>query len=107
MIANAIISTLIEKEDIPDLVFPDDETLESAEKIAQRRVDIERGLLLGNGFTSKVAIYFIDSEKLRRVETTIWEVTNASVVLKNNICIPIHRIVKVEIQNESLKYPNI
>ncbi len=100
-------AAVVEKEHITNLVFPGDEVLRSQEEIAQRRADAERGLLLGNGFTSKVSIHFRDAEGLRKVETTIWEVNDSSIGLKNNTYIPLHRIVKVEIQNESLKYPNI
>jgi len=107
MLTDEIISALTEKENIANLIFPNNEVLASPKEISKRRMDIERGLLMGNGFRSKVLIYFRDAEKLRKVETTIWGVTDVRVLLKNNTSIPLQRIVKIEIQNESLKYPNI
>jgi uncharacterized protein (UPF0248 family) len=102
-----IISSLIEKEYLASLYFPASEVLTTPEEIQQRKVEIEKGLFVGNGYKSKVIIYFRDSEGNKYVETTIWAVRDKRVVLKNNMSIPIHRIIKVMIQSESLKYPTI
>jgi|GEM_PF-120715 uncharacterized protein (UPF0248 family) len=107
MIAKHDASASVEKEHISSLYFPVQEVLSSAEEIAQRKEDAERGSFLGNGYKSKVMIYFKDVEGLKHVETTIWSVTDTRVILKNNMSIPLHRIVKVKALQEDLKYPNI
>ncbi|HTB06004.1 MAG TPA: hypothetical protein VK806_03550 [Bacteroidia bacterium] len=104
---SSIISPVIEKEDIVSLHFPDHEVLESLEDIKQRRIDAERATFLGNGYLSKVTIHFKDVEGFKKVETTIWEVTETKIALKNGIGIPLHRVIKVDAPKESLKYPNI
>ena len=107
MIANPSTSVSVEKEHISSLYFPVQEVLSSLEEITQRKEDAERGSFLGNGYKSKVMIYFKDVEGLKHVETTIWVVTDTRVILKNNMSIPLHRIIKVKAKPEDLKYPNI
>jgi len=107
MFINSTISTPVKKEYIASLHFPPYEVLDSPEEIKQRKADIERGRFLGNAYKSKVVIYFKDSKGLKQVETTIWSITETQVMLKNNMSIPLNRIFKVKLQNESLKYSNI
>src|SRR5579885_2581000 len=97
----------IEKEHIAGLYFPKDEVLSTVEEIEERRADAERTTFLGNGYRGKVTIYFRDSKGLKQVETTVWEVTDTLVMLKDNLSIPLHRIIKFVAPSESLKYPNI
>ncbi len=105
--ANSPVPLTIEKEYIASLHFPDQEVLISPEEIKQRKADAEQGSVIGNGYRSKVSISFKDAEGLKQVETTIWAVTNKRVILKNNMTIPLHRIIKVKAPTESLKYPTI
>jgi hypothetical protein len=88
---------IIEKDNIDSLHFPTSEVLESSEEITQRKVDAERGMLLGNTYKGKVRILFIDDESVKQVETTIWAVTDTRVVLKTGMGIPIHRIIMIKI----------
>jgi len=107
MFTDFITSLPVEKEYIGNLYFPVQEVLSSQDEIKQRKADAERGSFLGNGYKSKVLIYFKDIEGLKHVETTIWAVTDKRVILKNNVTIPLHRIIRVKAEEESLKYPNI
>jgi hypothetical protein len=102
-----MVADCIDKEDIAILHFPPTEVLHSQEEIRQRKVDAERARFLGNCYTSKVLIQFKDATGIKQVETTIWAVTETKVILKNNMSIPLARIIKVHIPDESLKYPNI
>jgi len=84
----------IEKEKIDLLHFPATEVLLDKNEIFQRNVDLNRAQSLGNLEHTKIRIYFADSESLKMVETTVWAVTDDSVVLKQGARIPIHRIYK-------------
>ena len=64
------------------------------EKI-NRFVELHRALYLGNLEREKVRIVFSDNESLKRVETTIWGVTDKAVILKKYTIIPLERIVSV------------
>lgn len=82
----------IEKEAIQNLKFPKTEVLEETEDIHQRKMDLFRGQALGNLEHSKIKIFFEDDSAKRVVETTVWAVTDNSVVLKKGVRIPINRI---------------
>lgn len=86
---------LIEKEDISKFVFPKAEVLKDILAITERSSNIERGLKLGNALKNKVQIYFEDSESMKKVQTTIWGVTEKYLILKSNVLIPIERIHQV------------
>ncbi|UQD56849.1 hypothetical protein [Flavobacterium sp. K5-23] len=92
MIANF---QIIEKENIYALKFPSEEVLEDTDAIIQRRVDLNRAQTLGNIEHMKIKIYFEDDESKKVVETTVWAVTDNSVVLKKGVGIPINRIIKL------------
>jgi len=88
---------LIEKEDISNFTFPKSEVLHDDELIANRKINILKGMKLGNSFKNKVQIFFEDSESLKKVETTIWGVTEKYLILKKNMLIPIRRIHSISI----------
>jgi len=88
---------LIEKERIEDLKFPSHEVLQDAEKIKERRTELNRALSLGNLEHSKIRIYFEDDNSKKVVETTVWGVTDKRVILKQGVVIPIHRVHTVKI----------
>ncbi len=87
----------IEKEKIPELHFPKTEVLEDNQKKLQRKLDLERALILGNGSKSKVKIIFIYDQSTKQVETTIWGLTEDRVILKKGVMIPICRIIEVRL----------
>ncbi|NRS88870.1 hypothetical protein HNQ02_001788 [Flavobacterium sp. 7E] len=85
----------IEKENIETLKFPHTEVLKDDNAINQRRTELERAMSLGNLEHSKIQIYFEDDFSKKMVETTVWAVTDESVVLKKGVGIPINRILKI------------
>lgn len=84
----------IEKESIHSLKFPNAEVLQDNEAIYQRKNDLNRAQSLGNLEHSKIRIYFEDNQSKKMVETTVWAVTDNSVVLKKGVGIPINRIFR-------------
>ncbi|MFY9310355.1 MAG: hypothetical protein WAQ28_15020 [Bacteroidia bacterium] len=86
----------IEKENIRDLKFPDNEVLSSTDAIKIRQSNLDRALKLGNLEHNKIKIVFEDSEGLKQVETTVWGVTDKRVILKQGVLIPIHRIHEIK-----------
>lgn len=85
---------LIKKEDIANISF-----MPSQESDIQKRLDIlkrlKRAETLGNAFKSKCKIYFRDTFGLKKVETTIWMVSDKYVNLKGGRVIPIDSIENV------------
>lgn len=98
---------LIEKESVPELTFPAEEILRKDSEVQIRASEMKKAIALGNLEHQKVKIYFADSEGKKYVHTTIWAVTEESVVLKQNSIIPIHRIIKLEILKKMSKKRSI
>lgn len=88
---------LIEKEDVAALTFPKEDVLTKEPAIKLRKAEIDRAISLGNLDHHKVKIYFEDNQGKKYVDTTIWAVTEHHIVLKQNVVIPISRIIKLEI----------
>jgi uncharacterized protein (UPF0248 family) len=88
-------AVLIEKEEIPNLKFPHEEVLTEKDDIKLRDAGLDRGMKLGNLEHNKICIVFKDSEGLKKVNTTVWSVTDQRIILKQGIVIPINRIVEV------------
>lgn len=88
---------LIEKEKIATLHFPQEDILNSEKLQLERKSSVERAISLGNLEHQKVKIYFSDDSGKKRVDTTIWAVTDTAIVLKQNVILPINRIHKLEI----------
>ena len=87
----------IDKEDISNLHFPNDEILMSSDAIEQRKILLERAVVLGNTFKGKTKLVFEDDEQIHHIETHIWGLTDKRVILKQGIVIPIHRIHEVKL----------
>ncbi|MCG0015376.1 hypothetical protein [Winogradskyella immobilis] len=85
----------VNKESIKSLQFPKEELLSSIAKRKERCNKLKRAMALGNLEQEKVKIIFIDNEGFKRVETTIWGVTDKNVILKESTLIPLGRIVSV------------
>lgn len=84
----------IEKESIAELQFPKTDVLDDRDAMRLRSSELERALVLGNLEHSKIRIYFEDNASKKVVETTVWGLTDNSVILKQGIGIPINRIYK-------------
>ena len=88
--------TVTQKEDVSQLHFPSGEVLFNSEDIASRIISLHYASKLGNRDRYKVKIIFQDDEVMRKVETTVWAVTDKMVVLKMGVLIPICRIHEVK-----------
>ena len=87
--------TLVEKENIAGLKFPDEDVLASKDEIKIRTASLERALKLGNLEHNKIKIIFEDSIGLKEVITTVWGVTDKRVILKQGTVIPINRVYEI------------
>lgn len=87
------IVTTVEKEVIPSLSFHGEKKIKQHPELKNQ---LEQATRLGNGYHTKVSIYFHDDEGLKRVETTIWAAGNKYILLKGGVWIPISRIVEVK-----------
>ena len=87
---------IIEKGKINELHFPTEEVLLAEDEIQQRKRDIERAILLGNNYKTKVKIIFEDDECIKQVKTTIWGVTDKRILLNKALVIPINRIHEIK-----------
>ncbi len=83
----------IEKEEVSKMSFQNDMNVEQHEELRQQ---LEQATRLGNGYHSKVSIYFHDDEGPKRVETTIWATGAKYICLKGGVWIPIDHIVEVK-----------
>lgn len=86
---------VVEKEDIGFLNFPKEDVLQKIEDRRNRRMELQRAMSLGNLSKKKVKIFFQDDAGLKKVETTIWGVTDKAVILKKSTIIPLKRILAV------------
>jgi len=88
---------LVEKESVADFRFPHEDVLIKESEIKLLKTQLDRANALGNLEHHKVKVYFIDHEGKKMVHTTIWGITDKSILLKKNVIVPIRRIVKLEI----------
>ncbi len=86
---------LIEKENIVNLSFPEEDVLSSNAERASRIKDLKNANELGDLAQYKVKIVFEDDSGLKKVETTVWNTTREEVVLKYGVAIPIRRVSRV------------
>ena len=85
----------IDKEQIKFLKFPKEDVLNSKKKQHERCIAIRRAMALGNLEQQKFGILFMDKVGFKKVETTIWGVTDKSVILKQSTIIPLKRILAI------------
>lgn len=85
---------IVEKENIQSLKFPNSDVLKDNDAIYQRKNELNRAQALGNLEHSKIKIFFEDNQSKKVVETTVWAVTDNTVVLKQGFGIPINRIFR-------------
>ncbi len=85
----------IEKEQIRFLHFPHEEVLKNKGEKRDRCQKLRRAMSLGNLEHQKVKIIFADDQGSKAVETTVWGITEKSVILKQSTIIPVERIISV------------
>jgi hypothetical protein len=93
---SAAVISPVQKEDVSQLYFPNEEVLASADATVQRRMALERAVVLGNTYKGKTKLVFEDSMGIKQIETHIWGLTDKRVILKQGIVIPINRIHEVK-----------
>ena len=83
---------IVEKEHISYLnIIPSTE--DHTEELKTKHADAQR---LGNEFKSKAVITFNTTIGPKRVETTVWSVTEKYLQLKNNIHIPLKSLIDID-----------
>lgn len=87
----------VAKEQLAGLNFPESEVLPLYEQQAERKRLLKRALDFGNYAQYKVAILFEDRDGIKRVETTVWDLDDENVYLKDRVTIPLCRILEVKI----------
>lgn len=82
---------LINKEDIANykiIKATEDHSKELRQKLSN-------ALRLGNEFKSKCSIDFQTSEGPKRIETTVWTLTDSYLQIKNGVVIPLNSLINV------------
>ncbi|GGX31255.1 hypothetical protein [Aquimarina muelleri] len=86
---------IVQKEQIKFLKFPKEDVLDKRKDQIDRFLELQRALTLGNLEHEKVRIVFVDDKGLKKVETTIWGITDKEVILKQSTIIPLERIISI------------
>ncbi len=89
---STVTSELINKEDIRNYKI-----INAPEShISELRYKLQSAVRLGNEFKSKSIITFNTSEGPKRVETTVWMLTDNYLQLKNGIMIPLTSLLDLD-----------
>ena len=56
---------------------------------------LERALRLGNEFKSKTIITFMTDQGPKKIETTVWTLTDDYIQIKGSVSIPIHSLIEI------------
>ncbi|WP_380869609.1 hypothetical protein [Sphingobacterium corticis] len=84
-------TTLIEKEEIQKYKFVPAE-VDGTEAFLSKLSSAQR---LGNEFKAKTALTFMTEDGPKRVETTVWSLTEKYLVLKAGVLIPLRSLIDV------------
>jgi|LauGreDrversion4_2_1035121.scaffolds.fasta_scaffold14047_4 hypothetical protein len=83
---------LINKEDITSLTFRSEVDIDQPTDLLKA---LEQATILGNGYHSKMNIYFISDQGPKRVTTTVWATGSKNICLKGGLWVPISHIAKI------------
>lgn len=83
---------LIPKEDIPKYKL----VRASADHVAELRQKLRGAVRLGNEFKSKATITFQTVEGPKRVETTVWTLTDDALQIKNGVVLPLGSLLDID-----------
>ena len=86
-------TTLIEKEEIPQLHFRKSIQIEQSPDLHSKLLIATR---LGNNHKGKIRINFTDDEGGKAVETTVWATGSKYICLKGGVWLPISRINSIK-----------
>ena len=87
-----MIGTLIPKEDVDKFKFVPAEI----DKSTQFMTKLQNALRLGNEFKSKTSIVFNTEDGPKRIETTVWSLTERYIQIKHGILIPLRSLIEIE-----------
>lgn len=87
----------VAKEKVAGLNFPETDVLPLYDQRAERKRILKRALDFGNYAHYKVAILFEDSTGKKRVVTTVWDLDDEFVYLKNRVKLPLRSIYQVKV----------
>lgn len=83
---------LIAKEDIPKYKV----TKAAADHSIELRDKLQAALRLGNEFKAKATITFQTLDGPKRVETTVWTVTDDALQIKNGVVLPLGSLLDID-----------
>jgi hypothetical protein len=83
---------LIEKESLPNYKF----LTAPAEEINVEKDKLINSVRLGNEFKSKAYIAFQTDQGPKKIETTVWGVTEKYLLIKNGVSIPLTSLISIE-----------
>jgi len=83
---------LIPKEDIPKYKL----VRASEDHISELRQKLRGAVRLGNEFKSKATITFQTVEGPKRVETTVWTLTEDALQIKNGVVLPLGSLLDID-----------
>jgi len=82
----------IEKEEVINYRF----THSDLRKREVTQEKLERALRLGNEFKSKAYITFQTNQGPKRIETTVWTLTDEFIQIKGGITIPLKSLIDIQ-----------
>lgn len=87
-----MIGQIIEKEEVINYkVIPAE--VDKTETLHDKLVAAQR---LGNEFKAKTTIVFQTEDGPKRIETTVWSLTEKYVQIKNGVLIPLNSIIEID-----------
>lgn len=83
---------LIPKEDIPKYKL----AKASEDHVMELRQKLQGALRLGNEFKAKATITFQTIDGPKRVETTVWTLTEDALQIKNGVVLPLGSLLNID-----------
>lgn len=89
---NELVIELINKEDLNKYHIVDAPVDHSFDL----RRKLENALRLGNEFKSKASIVFMTEEGAKRIETTVWSLTEKYLQIKAGVLLPLSSLIAID-----------
>lgn len=89
---NQMVVELIDKENLYQYKIIEASTDHSLELQSK----LKNALRLGNEFKSKTSITFMTQEGPKRIETTVWSLTDKYLQIKGGILLPLKSLITIE-----------
>lgn len=87
-----MVGELIAKEDVPKYKM----LRAKVDNESQLSHKLKSALRLGNEFKGKTVISFQTEEGPKKIETTIWSLTESYIQIKNGVSIPVKSIIEID-----------